>query len=230
MPGFDAPPTSTGGAEGQRAGQAAVGVGLAAGGRAVGGLADVDGGGVVEHEVGVHWPPGGDRLHAGMDRRGGRRRPGGTRPWPTPAGRRHHGRGTRSGRYARTDEHGGKVRIRRMPSLPEDAESSGGVVTARRVSSARMGPLRRIGGQGVEAAVDVDDLAGRGREPVRQQGHAGPGHRRRRRGCPSPAGPARPTSSSICSKPGMPLAATVRSGPAATRLTRIRSRPRSRAR
>ena len=72
---------------------------------------------------------------------------------------------------------------------------------------------------GVKASVDVHDLARSPREPVRQQRHA-------RRATASvsrtshPSG-ARPSHTlSNVSKPGIDLAASVRTGPAATRLAR----------
>ena len=86
-------------------------------------------------------------------------------------------------------------------------------------------PLRaRRGGDGsaadrVHAAVDVHDLAGGAREPVGQQRDAGLAA-----GSGSatsqPSGAWRARLSSNSSKPGMLLAAIVRIGPAATRLTR----------
>ena len=67
MPGLLAPVTSTGGADRQRAAGAAVGFGLAAGARAVGGLAEVDVGAFLEDEVGGALGAFGEDLDAGVD-------------------------------------------------------------------------------------------------------------------------------------------------------------------
>ncbi len=72
---------------------------------------------------------------------------------------------------------------------------------------------RRSAADGVDAAVDVDDLAGGRREPVRQQGDAPRGRPARGRRRPSPAAPARATLGSRSAKPGMLRAATVRERP-----------------
>ena len=86
------------------------------------------------------------------------------------------------------------------------------------------------GADGVVAAVDVDDLAGGRGEPVRQQRDHGLRRRARCRGCPTRAAPARPTPPRTARSRGSTRAASVRSGPAATRFTRIRRGPSSRAR
>ena len=65
----------------------------------------------------------------------------------------------------------------------------------------------------------------RGREPVREQGHAGPGHRLGVASRPSPAAPGCAQASSKAEKPGIDLAAIVFTGPAATRFTRMPSGP-----
>ncbi len=88
----------------------------------------------------------------------------------------------------------------------------------------------RSGAHGVHAAVDVHDLAGGGREPVRQQRRAGAGGGLGVVDVPAERGALGPTCSRTTSKPGIDLAAVVRIGPAATRLTRMPSGPRSRAR
>ena len=82
----------------------------------------------------------------------------------------------------------------------------------------------------VEAAVHVHDLPGGGREEVAQQRHHRRGPSARGRSRPSRAAPGPSTTLSSASKPGIAFAASVFSGPAETRLTRMPCGPRSRAR
>ena len=74
--------------------------------------------------------------------------------------------------------------------------------------------------EGVGAAVDVEDLPGRHREAVAEEGEAGLGH-----GLESwmsqPSGARSAQVSSKALNPGIDLAAMVRTGPAATRFTRM---------
>ena len=103
----------------------------------------------------------------------------------------------------------------------ERAQPCSVVLRCRHIATQRSTTGRAATRHGVEAAVDVDDLAGRHREQVREQRDA---RRARPARCPSRssrAAPARPRRSSNWSKPGMLFAATVRIGPAATRLTRM---------
>ena len=97
-------------------------------------------------------------------------------------------------------------------------------------------PVRRSGvrwlgrcADGVKAAVDVEDLAADRAGGVGEQeaivSATGPGSE-----MSQPSGAWACHSAASCSKPGMPWAATVPSGPAETRLTRIPRGPRSRAR
>ena len=88
---------------------------------------------------------------------------------------------------------------------------------------------RRSDADGVEAAVDVDDLAGGGREPVRQQGDDRLGDRLGVVDA-QPSGARSSQMSSNSAKPGMHLAAIVCTGPAATRLKRMFCGPSSLAR
>ena len=113
------------------------------------------------------------------------------------------------------------------PRRPQSAPS-GGQGPPSRHQAAVLGLSRRP--DRVKAAVDVKDLAGDRARVVGQQEadrarRPAPGPRR-----PSRAAPASRHSDASCSKPGMPRAATVPSGPAETRLTRIPRGPRSRAR
>ena len=101
--------------------------------------------------------------------------------------------------------------------------------TAPRIRSRDQRRSGRSGTHRVESTIDMDDLAGRGWEQVRQQGTD-----RQRGGFMIGVVPAqrRPLAHIVSrsSNPGIALAARVFNGPAATRLTRIPCGPRSRAR
>ena len=79
----------------------------------------------------------------------------------------------------------------------------------------------RSGTHRVEAAVDVHDLAGGGREEVGEQGARRPARSASWSVSSQPSGARSFHIDSRSSKPGIALAASVLSGPAETRLTRI---------
>ena len=81
----------------------------------------------------------------------------------------------------------------------------------------------------MKAAVDVHDLTGDRARVVRQQEADRVGDRRRILDVPAERRLRAPQLREL-SKPGIPRAATVPSGPAETRFTRIPRGPRSRAR
>ena len=86
--------------------------------------------------------------------------------------------------------------------------------TSQRARAAPASRLTRRSSRSVEAAVDVDDLGGRLGEPVGQQGDAAAGPRPRRRPRTSqPSGLRSSHTSSNLAKPGIDLAARVRTGP-----------------